>query len=79
MYGLFACMFVYMPHACSVQEGQERASDLELELKMVVTCGMGAENPSQIPYQSSQCSWQLSHVSSPFIKWFIMVNFYIQT
>lgn len=41
MYYCFPCMYVGVPHACSVHRGQKRESDsLELELHRVESCYM---------------------------------------
>jgi hypothetical protein len=50
----FACMFVYVPGICG---GQKRASEpLGLELLMVISHHVGAWNPIQVLWKSSQCA-----------------------
>ena len=56
MYG-FACMYVCAPHTCLVpMEARIRASEaLELELQMIVSYRMGAENQILDLWKSNWC------------------------
>lgn len=52
-------------HACLVQGKKRVLASLELELKTIVGCHVGAGGQTQVLWKSSQCSEQLSHHSSP--------------
>lgn len=53
--------------------GQKRASDpIEQESQRVVSSCVGAGNPSQVLWRDSQCSQELSHLSSPRLRfWWV--------
>lgn len=63
----FACMFSRASHMCLPGAcGSHKNSDtLELELQAVVSCHVGAGYWTLVLYISSQCSLQLTWLSSP--------------
>jgi hypothetical protein len=44
MYGCFASMYIYATHALLVSEEKSTLDPLELELQIIVSCPVGAQN-----------------------------------
>ena len=50
VHGCFPCLYVFALYMGSIHKGQKKMSDsLELELRMAVSCHMGAGNGSWAP------------------------------
>ena len=63
---------------CSDHRDQKRVSEhLEVELQMVGSCHVGAENQT-ILWKSSQCCQPLRQLSNPFSDIFISFPVYLQ-
>ena len=74
VYECFVCILIYASYACNTCRGQERALvPLDLELKMVVSCCVGARNLAWILWKSSQCSLTTEPTFQPhsflFLHW----------
>ena len=62
------CMYICVPYICVIAfGGQKRVGPLELELQMVVSYHVGAENQTWVFCKSSKCSQPLSSPQSPSI------------
>lgn len=52
---MFACVYICIPHSCIAYVGQKATLDpLELELEVVVSHHVGAENQTRVLRKSKQ-------------------------